>query len=350
MKIHRLKMNQIIPFLIAATISVVIGIVFLLIFAHREQLSIIDFLWNAGYSLCLGLSLFANGIVFNNVERKYISWREYPVKSVFIALFFHLAYSSFVIFLWNWIWFIVLKHQSFECFMSYGWIIIGGEYIILFLITAVIYAQSFFKEWREEVIQKERLTQEAIALQYQIMQNQVNPHFLFNSLNTLGSLIDIDPQKAKQFTRELSMFYRELLYFKDKELVTLSEELQFVQKYIYLQKIRFGSNFDVIVQIENEKGYEIIPMSLQMMIENAIKHNIISKDKPLTIIIGQTGSSELFIENNLQLRENVSGSNNIGIKNLTERYRFLTGKEIIVTKTENSFRVTMPLITLNQKS
>jgi len=86
-----------------------------------------------------------------------------------------------------------------------------------------------------------------------------------------------------------------------------------------------------------------------MMIENAIKHNIISKERPLNITIGQTANSELFIENNLQLKENVSGSNKIGIKNLTERYRFLTGKGIIVTKTENSFRVTMPLITLNQK-
>jgi len=178
------------------------------------------------------------------------------------------------------------------------------------------------------------------------MQNQVNPHFLFNSLNTLGSLIDLDHQKAKEFTRELSMFYRELLYFKDKDLVPLSDELNFVRKYIYLQKIRFGDNFNVQVYFNEVDGFEVIPMSIQMMIENAVKHNIISKDKPLNIIIGHSDDTEIFVENNLQLRENVSGSNHIGLKNLTERYKFLTGKEIIISRDEHFFRVTIPLINL----
>lgn len=349
MALHRKKKNQLIQVLFAATISAIIGTLFLRIGSHTWKIAISHYLWNAGYSLCLGLSLFANGAVFKNVEQKYISWKEFPVKSVSIALFFHFAYSSFVIFFWNWLWFIVLRDETWSQFLTFGWYIIIGEYIVLVILTAIIYAKSFFNEWIEEVVQGEKLKQEAIALQYQVMQNQVNPHFLFNSLNALGSLIDIDPQKAKLFTRELSMFYRELLYFKDKELISLSEELRFVEKYIYLQKIRFESNFNVTIDIKDEKGFEIIPMSLQMMIENAIKHNIISKDKPLRVVIGQNNSSELFVENNLQLRENVTGSNNIGLKNLTERYRFLTGKDMTVTKNENCFRVTIPLINFNQK-
>jgi two-component system, LytTR family, sensor kinase len=346
MGVHPEKKNQLTKLLIAATISVVIGTLFLWKGEGTWKISFEHYIWNAGYSLCIGLSLFANGMIFNLVERKYISWKQYPVKSVFIALFFHLIYSSVVIFIWNWLWFIVLKQQTWSQFLEYGWFILGGEFVVLIIITAIIYAISFFKEWLEEVIQGEKLKQEAIALQYQVMQNQVNPHFLFNSLNALGSLIDIDPKKAKEFIRELSMFYRELLYFKDKELVPVSEELRFVQKYIYLQKIRFESNFDVSIQVKDENSYEIIPMSLQMMIENAIKHNIISKEKPLNIIIGQTDDSELFVENNLQLRENVTDSNNIGLKNLTERYRFLTGKEMIVESNDKFFRVTIPLINL----
>jgi two-component system LytT family sensor kinase len=332
--------------LIAAVISVVIGTIFLWTGTQTWKISLSHYFWNAGYSVCLGLSLFANGIIFNEVEKRWISWIKFPVKSVFIALAVHFGYSSIVIFAWNWLWFIVLANETWSHFLTYGWYIFLGEYIILIIITAIIYAQSFFREWREEVVQGEKLKQEAIALQYQIMQNQVNPHFLFNSLNTLGSLIDLDTQKAKEFTRELSMFYRELLYFKDKDLVPLNEELNFLKKYIYLQKIRFGDNFEVQIFINEVDGFEVIPMSIQMMVENAVKHNIISKENPLNIIIGKSDEAEIFIENNLQLRENVSGSNNIGLKNLTERYKFLTDKEMKITQDDHFFRVSIPLINL----
>jgi two-component system LytT family sensor kinase len=332
--------------LIAAVISVVIGIFFLWTGNQTWKIPLKHYLWNIGYSLCLGLSLFANGILFKTVENRYIKWKKNPIKSVFIALSVHFGYSSFVIFLWNWLWFIVLRGQSWSQFLTYGWYIISMEFIVLIVITSIIYAKSFFREWLAEAIQGERLKQEAIALQYQIMQNQVNPHFLFNSLNTLGSLIDLDQQKAKEFTRELAMFYRELLYFKDKDLVPLAEELNFLKKYIYLQKIRFGDNFEVQFFINDSNGYEVIPMSVQMMLENAVKHNIISKEKPLNIIIGQSDEMEIFVENNLQLRENVSGSNKIGLKNLNERYQFLTGKELVITRGDHFFRVTIPLINL----
>jgi len=349
-KIHRPKKNQLIPVLTASTISVATGTIFLWIGTNGQHITLYHFMWNAGYSLCLGLSLFANGLLFAIIERKYISWSDYPVKSVLIALIFHFTYSTIVIFLWNWLWFVCLRHQTWSQFLSYGWFIIIGEYIVLIMLTAIIYARSFFREWLDQAIQSEKLKKEAIALQYQVMQNQVNPHFLFNSLNTLGSLIDIDPQKAKEFTRELSMFYRELLYFKDKELVPLTDEMRFVEKYIYLQKIRFGNNFNVSIRINDDRGFEVIPMSIQMMIENAVKHNIISKEKPLNIIIGQKDDSSLYVENNLQLRKNVSGSNHIGLNNLTERYRFLSGKEIMVDRTEETFRVTLPLIHIRLKS
>jgi two-component system, LytTR family, sensor kinase len=332
--------------LLSLAMSVIIGNIFLWASTHTFHISLKHYLLNAGYSGCLGLGLFANGIVFNFVEKKWISWIKYPIRSVVIALAFHIGYSSFVIFLCNWIYFVVLADNSWTHFLEWGWYVIGGEYIVMVIITAIIYAQSFFKEWRIQVIQGEKLKQEAIILQYQIMQNQVNPHFLFNSLNTLGSLIDLDTQKAKEFTRELSMFYRELLYFKDKDLVPLMDELNFVKKYIYLQKIRFGNNFNVQINFNEVNGFEVIPMSIQMLVENAVKHNIISKENPLNIIIGQSDGSEIFIENNLQLRENVSGSNHIGLKNLTERYKFLTNKEMKITQDNHSFRVTIPLINL----
>jgi two-component system, LytTR family, sensor kinase len=340
------KVNWFRAILTATVISIAIGTVFMYTGTQTWKLPFSKYLWNAGYSVNLGLALFANGVFLSIVEKRFISWVKYPVKSVFIAISVHLLYSSFVIIFVNWLWFIYLRNQTWAEFMKYGWFIILGEYIILIIITSIIYAKSFFSEWRIQVVQGEKLKQEAISLQYQIMQNQVNPHFLFNSLNTLGSLIDLDTQKAKEFTRELSMFYRELLYFKDKDLVPLMEELNFVKKYIYLQKIRFGDNFEVQFFLKEANCYEVIPMSIQMMVENAVKHNIISKENPLTIIIGQSDETEIFVENNLQLRENVSGSNHIGLKNLNERYLFLTGKEMIITRDDHFFRVTIPLINL----
>jgi len=251
-----------------------------------------------------------------------------------------------VIILWNWLWFIVLRKDTLAQFLSYGWFIIIGEYIVLVIVTAISYSKSFFKVWLEEMLQGEKLKQEAIALQYQVMQNQVNPHFLFNSLNTLGSLIDIDTKKAKEFTRELSLFYRELLFFKDKDLISLKEEISFLERYIYLQKIRFGDNFNVEIDLGNNITGEVIPMSVQMMVENAIKHNIISNERPLSINIGLLSENELFVENNFQPRENVQGSNRIGLNNLKERYMFLTGKELTINNDSKKFRVTIPLIIL----
>ena len=332
--------------LIAAFISIVIGTIFLWIGTQTYKISLTRYLWNIGYSLSIGMSLFMNGTIFLFVEKRFISWVKYPVKSVIIALLVHLIYSSFVIITINWLWFVVLSKQTWAQFMEYGWFIILGEYIVLFLITAIIYARSFFKEWRIETIQGEKLKQEAISLQYQIMQNQVNPHFLFNALNILGSLIDIDHEKAKKFTRELSLFYRELLSFKDKELVSVCDELHFVKKYIYLQKIRFGDNFDVSILVNDKLEGEVIPMSLQMMVENAVKHNIISKDYPLKVIIGKLDGDELFVENNLQPKANVDGSNKIGLKNLQKRYKFLTNKEMQIESNNQYFRVVFPLVKL----
>ena len=340
----KLRKKLIKQLIFSCLISIVIGTIFLKIGTQSSYITLSNFLLNTGYSLNLGLALFANGPLFRMVERGWISWVKKPYKSLLIALSFHFTYSTIVIFFCKWFWFILIRGEKLQHFLSEDWLIIGGEYFIFFLIMAIIYAQSFFKEWRIQVIQKEKLVQEAITLQLQVMQNQVNPHFLFNSLNVLGSLIDIDKEKAKQFTRELSQFYRELLHFKDKELVPVSEEINFVQKYIYLQKIRFADNFDVQIQLDRRNEGELIPMSIQMMVENAVKHNMISREHPLRISIYQPNDSEIVVENNYQPKENIEGSNKIGLENLRQRYLFLTNKELRIEKTDKTFRVTFPIV------
>jgi len=329
-----------------AAISIVVGTISILLQkSNPEKLGIWDLLMNSVYSLMIGLSLFANNWLFNWVEVKYVFWIERPKRSLLLVSFIHLTYSTIAIYGVNYLWFTLILGIEWSYFIGhFGKNIIVGEYLALILITIFFYARSFFFEWRDKSAESQRLKSQAIALQYQVLQNQIDPHFLFNSLNTLGTLIDIDAEKAKQYVREFSLYYRELLSLKDKELIPLADEIQFVGRYIYLQKIRFGDNFDVQIRLKEPMSGQVIPLSVQMMVENAVKHNIISKEKPLEIIIVQNDHDTLIIENNLQEKERSTDSNQFGLKNLSDRYLFLTGKEMLISRTDRYFRVSLPLI------
>ncbi len=186
-----------------------------------------------------------------------------------------------------------------------------------------------------------------MALQYETLSNQVNPHFLFNSLNVLLSLIDQDKNYAKRFTKHLSSFYRQLLSLKDKQLITVKEELDILRNYLELQQIRYGNHLNVNRFILDDGNYFIIPLTLQMLVENALKHNILTPEHPLQLSIEQHNDM-LIVRNNLQLRKHVVGHSQIGLKNLTERYLFLTNNTIQINKTDSFFEVQIPLITEEQ--
>ncbi|QGY43618.1 histidine kinase [Maribellus comscasis] len=333
----------------AAFISILIGITAMLLITGTLNRPFSVYVWNAGYSLCLGLPLFANGYLFHWFEKRYIDWINKPVKSVAAALSIHFGYSSVVIFIVNWFWFVVVLDQELRNFWASNTSMIISEYIIFVIVAAIIYAISFFRAWRSEVTQSEEIKREALSLKYQVLQNQVNPHFLFNSLNVLGSLIDIDSEKAKEFTRELSLFYRDVLHYKDQDIISLKEEIAFVKKYIYLQQIRFGEALEVeIIANENIRG-RVIPLSLQALVENAVKHNEISKANPLKIVIAITDDYELIVENNIQSKKVLEPGSGTGLKNLASRYEFLTGKKVNISENNRYFRVILPLIVLDGK-
>ena len=189
---------------------------------------------------------------------------------------------------------------------------------------------------------QEQMKREQLALQYETLKSQVNPHFLFNSLNAVTSLISTDPDKAIQFVKKLSEVFRYVLEQKDNELTTLDAELDFLDSYIFLQKIRFGENLKVNIDVQERNRY-IIPLSLQMLIENAIKHNVVSKEFPLTIQISSKNGNYLVVSNNLR-KKPVMGSSNLGLENIRSRYGFFTANFVVVTETENEFRVEIPLL------
>ncbi len=330
--------------LIAAGISILIGITSMVLMGGSLNSPLRVYLWNAGYSISLGLPLFANGIIFNWFAKRYIDWINRPAVSVLRALALHLIYSSIVIFTVNWFWFIVVLNRPSESFWERNTANIVSEYIIFVIVASIIYAASFFRAWRYQVEQHEKVKREALSLKYKALQNQVNPHFLFNSLNVLETLIDLDVQKSKEFTRKLSTFYRDVLHFKEEELINLKEEIDFVRKYIYLQQIRFGEALEVDI-IANEKVEgKVIPLSLQALVENAIKHNEISLANPLKIVIAISDDRKLIVENNLQPKKQLEKGSKTGLKNLAGRYEFLTGQEVEITQNKHFFRVSLPLI------
>lgn len=214
---------------------------------------------------------------------------------------------------------------------------------VLLLILAAIY--GYFK-WRDgELRRYQTLENEKVRFQLNTLKNQVNPHFLFNSFNTLISIIETDSATAVKYVENLSEFFRNVVTSQNKDLITLKEELEHSASYYFLQKKRFGNNLLIDFEIEPEKEQLFLPpLVLQLLIENAIKHNVCSKDSPLHIRIESQGS-HLIVCNNLNEKRTVEASTKTGLKNIIDRYKLLSSENIDILKSNTEFRVTLPLLT-----
>jgi PAS domain S-box-containing protein len=189
------------------------------------------------------------------------------------------------------------------------------------------------------------LQKENLQSQYEVLKQQVNPHFLFNSLNVLTSLIKIEPDLAEKFSEQLSKVYRYVLENKDNELVDLNTELNFLEAYIFLLNIRFMDKLEVRVNISESRRYDkIIPLAMQLLIENAIKHNIMSRSNPLLIDIFIDDCNYLNVINNLQKRPSMVVSTGIGLKNILNRYQLLNLPMPLFEKTETQFIAKIHLV------
>jgi two-component system LytT family sensor kinase len=217
------------------------------------------------------------------------------------------------------------------------------------IVSSTVYeAAYFFEKWKEAFKLNEQLRNQQIRTQYEVLQNQMSPHFLFNSLNTLTTIIAEDPKSAIVFTEQLSEVYRYILQNKERELVTLTEELDFVKSYLYLLKIRYPDNLQVEVRV-NDHGYLCIPpLTLQMLVENAIKHNVVSKSKPLHVEIYVEKEKWVVVKNNLQKKDILEKSTQTGLDNIRKRYEYLKVKNMDVRISENDFIVAVPLIEITE--
>lgn len=217
-----------------------------------------------------------------------------------------------------------------------GWFL-GAIIGILFGTLVFFYAQ-----WQEALKNEQKLREEKLKFQYETIRNQVNPHFLFNSLNTLSSLIEGNPA-AENFIHQLSSIYRYVLENHNVDTVRVEEETGFVKDYFSLHKIRNEEKVILDIQPFDEKDFRILPVSLQTLIENALKHNSATRDNPLKISIFQE-DDYIVVKNNLQKKLNIEDSPRTGLKNLAERLRLITNREMKIIETKDEFTVKIPLI------
>ncbi len=298
------------------------------------------------YSFSLCITLGAGNDYLNSWLNKHVTWIQNPTKRLILNTITLLGYSFLVSLLVAYV-FIQLFFVDDPSGIPLR-VYIQQTYIpmiVAIVLTIFLTSRGFLLSWRQAAIEAEKLKTERVASQYESLKNQVNPHFLFNSLNALTSLVYEDQKQAAKFIKKLADVYRYVLDNQQKEVVPLRNELRFVQAYVFLQKIRFEDNLSIDIQVP-ESDAMILPLSLQMLVENAIKHNIVSDDQPLSIRIYQGNSDSLVIENTLQPKTSHEYSSGLGLKNIQSRYTHLSGKDVEIQNGPDKFTVKLPLLKL----
>lgn len=297
------------------------------------------------YSFVIGIG---NGVISDFLDKKF-PWSETTRTRAVLSIISIIVSNFILVYFCNYMNFVVIqKTATAEVFFSnkYGmtnWFMIN----IALLISAFLHAKGFADELKKtskkEVVEQKLIAKSANA-QFESLKNQLDPHFLFNSLNVLSALIDENPQQAQKFTSSMSKIYRYVLEQKDKELVTVEDEIEFAKTYCELLKTRFEDSVDFTFEV-NKEDYRkyVVPLSLQLLLENCIKHNFATSSRPLTIKIFSDHDT-LCIENNLQVREQIKESSGIGLANIVQRYSLLTKRNVFIEKSEDYFKVKLPVL------
>lgn len=295
-------------------------------------------------SLLIGVVMWKGNQYIQYFIGKKFPWDVNPAKAFKWNLTISSIHNTAAVFIINTLLAAYFSHGHFNFHKQLDGIIINTVIISLisFFLWMVMFLRRFFEGYKKNILKEEQYKRDIAIYQYEMLKNQVNPHFLFNSLNVLTSLVETDPDAAVKFIRKLAELYRYVLDVKDKELVPLSEELRLTEAYVYMQKNRFGDNLIVNSSISPDSK-QIVPLALQMLVENAVKHNIVSSDRPLTIHIFED-DGYLVCENNLQKKSTLPDSNTIGLKNIKDRYEFLSQMPMFFGEVDGKFVVKLPLI------
>ncbi|MEL6560476.1 MAG: histidine kinase [Bacteroidota bacterium] len=282
--------------------------------------------------------------IYARLDEKY-DWIKQPWQRTIWGIVYHILATIVVYFLVSgfdiWLLFDIKPVDGFFILLSMWYI----PAALIPMVLAFSVAGEFWKNWKAAIINEEKLKAEMMSYKYESLKNQVNPHFLFNSFNVLLNLVDQDQETAKEFIRKLSQLYRNVLEVGDNELIPLKDELEFINSYIFLLKIRFEEKLQVTIDLSTQDSDMVVPMVLQTLVENAVKHNAASREVPLKISIYRE-NDRIYIVNNLNIIQLMEKSSQKGLKNIRQRYAFFSSEQMETEQTSDEFRVSIPILKL----
>jgi sensor histidine kinase YesM len=338
--------------------SGIIGIIIFIILqlinlvVNQKFPTLVALKWNFIFTLMYSVVLyFANAIVFIQLD-KYFEKNRFHIKRLLIGFLASFLISGLAIFFLRIVEDVVFENKTFSEFLKNE---SPSNYIVALVITVIvslfIHLIYFYKAYQENRVKQEKIIAGNASAQFESLKNQLDPHFLFNSLNVLSSLIEENPENAQKFTTSLSKIYRYVLEQRDKELVSVAEELSFAKTYMNLLKMRFENsitfelpeNFEVASNIAMTEA-KVVPLALQLLLENAIKHNVVSEQKPLHIKITVIGN-QLLVENNLQKKETLQTRKGVGLQNIVDRYAIISTRKVAIEETDEFFKIKLPILT-----
>lgn len=300
------------------------------------------FLTGNSLGFIYGLTFWLGNWLIGRWTGSRLNWSRNPSRANTISLMMFIGYGILVSVSVPYLLEVMVFHNTHDSIKIQ---ILFSAFIALtidLLFISVYYARFLTTYWQKAIEQYEELKRDNLLARYESLKSQVNPHFLFNTLNTLSGLVEKTPDKAPEFIGKLSDIYRYVLDQSKLELVSLDEELKFTKDYFYLSKIRHGEGLSLQIETSGMKMM-IPPMCIQLLVENAIKHNIVSDDKPLYIKI-YVENDHLVVENNLQKKRSLTREKPLGLDNLKQRYSFFTHQPVDIEESETCFKVKLPLL------
>ena len=301
---------------------------------------------DAGFFNCLIVSVIRTSLIWNGsmVIIQYGINRFSMFKETFKLITFQvLALSLLVLIVESGEIFVVQNYLHISLGHSSWVALVIGSLVITFMISSIYSSVSFFIQWKENLLRAQMLEQANLEARYDTLRNQVNPHFLFNSLNTLLVLVKDNPVASK-YVESISEIMRYMLQSREKEVTRLSEELKIAKDFIFIQQSRFGDKLRVEFDVPDKYDqYEIPPLAIQMLLENALKHNVVSREHPLSVKVYVSESKYVVVENTIRAKTDLEPSTGVGLENISNRYIHLTGKDIIIRRENGKFVVMLPL-------
>lgn len=287
-----------------------------------------------------------NAYFFHYLEAKY-SWKENSKNRLLLGALGSITLTMIGLAILRFLTLVVILGHPIERFLNDP---SAASYytfglVITLIVSLVFHAIFFYKALSEKKVAEQQIVAKTETAKYESLKSQIDPHFLFNSLNVLTSLIGENPKQAEKFTTKLSKVYRYVLEQKNKDLIDLDEELKFARAYMELLKMRFEDAviFEIPDKASNSE-LKIIPLSLQLLLENTIKHNVVSAENPLTVVITEE-NGYLTITNNYNPKTTIEQGTKVGLKNIIDRYNLITLKKVSVKKQAEKFIVKIPLLT-----